>query len=359
METHHRILFDNAQSMAPVSDRSVDLVVTSPPYPMIEMWDDIFGDIDPRISNALKRCDGAQAFEGMHTQLDQVWREVHRVLKPGGIVCVNIGDATRTLGGDFQLFANHTRIVSCFLSLGFMQLPAILWRKPTNSPSKFMGSGMLPPNAYVTLEHEYILIFRKKGLRSFGSEIEKERRRASAYFWEERNTWFSDVWFGLIGATQKLNDNAARKRSGAYPFELAHRLIHMFSVLGDTVLDPFIGTGTTLHAAMCAGRCSVGFEIDRQFKPLILEKLEGIPDHSQQITCQRFAAHQRFVQERLASGKTIKHHNTFHDCPVITSQEKNLRLHIVSRIVDLGKNYFSATHSPWEGRGHALCGHHF
>ncbi len=350
METLHQIYYQNSQSLAPLPDQSVDLVVTSPPYPMIDMWDEIFSKLDPRISRALACSDGAQAFERMHAQLDPVWREVHRVLKPGGLACINIGDATRTVNGDFQLFANHTRIAHFLLSLGLMQLPAILWRKPTNSPNKFMGSGMLPPNAYVTLEHEYILIFRKKGIRRFTTEEEKELRRESAYFWEERNSWFSDVWFGLIGASQKMEKSSTRARSGAYPFELAYRLTLMFSVKGDTVLDPFLGTGTTLRAALCAGRGGIGFEIDPSFKPLLIDSMETLPRQSLTLAEARLAAHQRFVQDRTDTGKPLKHFNAYLNCPVMTRQEKKLRLDIVQRIDNLGQGRLKATLAAWQGR---------
>ena len=350
IETSHRIYYRNSQSMAALADRSVDLVVTSPPYPMIEMWDEIFGKLDSRITKLIAGGDGAQAFERMHAQLDTVWREVERVLKPGGLACINIGDATRSLHEHFQLFANHARITHFMLSLGLTQLPAILWRKPTNSPNKFMGSGMLPPNAYVTLEHEYVLIFRKKGIRKFTTAEEKELRRAGAYFWEERNTWFSDVWFDLAGTTQKMAADSARKRSGAYPFELARRLILMFSVKGDTLLDPFLGTGTSLHAAICTGRNSIGFEIDRSLKPVIEAPLATLPQQSVEMVAERLAAHARFVQERTAAGKEIRHYNSFLESPVITSQEKNLRLEIVQTVVADGKNRFKVHLAPWQDK---------
>ncbi|MFZ1986597.1 MAG: DNA methyltransferase, partial [Desulfatitalea sp.] len=160
METLHRMIFADAADMDSLNPESIDLVVTSPPYPMIEMWDELFCAADPAARKALAAADTDQAFERMHCQLDKVWAELRRVVKPGGIVCINIGDATRTIDGRFRLFANHARIILAFRALGFDQLPAIIWRKTTNAPNKFMGSGMLPPGAYVTLEHEYVLIFR-------------------------------------------------------------------------------------------------------------------------------------------------------------------------------------------------------
>jgi len=145
-----------------------------------------------------------KAYYLMNKELYKTWREVDRVMAKGGIVCINIGDATRKIGDNFQLYANHSQVTYYFEKMGYQVLPMIIWRKETNKPNKFMGSGMLPPNAYVTLEHEYILIFRKNGNRSF-NEHQKENRRNSAYFWKKGNIWFSDLWTDLKGISQKLN----------------------------------------------------------------------------------------------------------------------------------------------------------
>ena len=330
--TTHQIFLDDARHMSTVPAECVDLVVTSPPYPMIQLWDEQFSEISPDIKTALLKEDAQLAFELMHQQLDMAWTQMLRVLKPGAIACINIGDATRSMGGQFQLFANHSRVISKFLSLGFMQLPSILWRKPTNAPNKFMGSGMLPPGAYVTLEHEFILIFRKGGKRTFSGKIEKQARRESAYFWEERNQWFSDVWMDLRGAPQSVNMNQNRARSGAFPLELAFRLINMFSVIGDTVLDPFLGTGTTVLAAMCCGRESLGFEIDPTFQHTILKKMATVPETANAVIRQRLIAHHDFVQKRIEANETPKHHNPHYNVPVVTRQEEDLWLNPVQHV---------------------------
>lgn len=331
IQTSHHIIFGDAGSMSGIEDQSIDLVLTSPPYPMIRMWDDLFGLADPEIAAALSQNDGMGAFERMHRQLDAAWEESLRVLKTGGIACINIGDATRTLNGHFQLFPNHARIITRFLELGFSQLPTILWRKPTNAPNKFMGSGMLPPGAYVTLEHEYILTFRKGPRRTF-SEDRKSLRRQSAYFWEERNAWFSDVWFDLRGTSQKLNGRDREKRSGAFPLELPFRLMNMYSIQGDTILDPFLGSGTTMIAAMCAVRNSVGYEMDADLQQTILEKVALAADTANQIVQTRFDAHRRFVDHRMRTKGDLKHRNRLHGFPVMTRQEEDLQLHPVAHI---------------------------
>jgi len=190
--TSHKIYFEAAKDLQSIKDESIDLIVTSPPYPMIEMWDDIMGKQNPAIQKALQNGEGMTAFELMHKELDKTWKVCYRVLKEGGIACINIGDATRTLDGNFALYPNHARVIQSFSGIGFQCLPHIIWQKPTNAPNKFMGSGMLPPNAYVTLGYEFILIFRKGNKRTLKAS-EKANRKRSAYFWEERNQWFTDI----------------------------------------------------------------------------------------------------------------------------------------------------------------------
>ena len=273
----------------------------------------------------------------MHLELDKVWNEVNRVVKKGGFVCVNIGDATRTLGENFNLFANHARIISHFVKRGFTNLPEIIWRKPTNSPNKFMGSGMLPAGAYITLEHEFILIFRKGGKRIFKSDAEKLKRQQSAFFWEERNIWFSDLWT-LTGTNQKLNNKNSRERSAAYPFDLAYRLINMYSVKGDVVLDPFLGTGTTSLAALASGRNSVGYEVDKHLSDTIVETLSSEKINLlNNLIKERLNNHLDFVQKRLITKEDFdfKHFNKNYKFPVMTSQEVQLMINFVSDIQNI------------------------
>jgi len=274
----------------------------------------------------------------MHQRLDRVWSELWRVLVPGGIACINIGDATRTLKDEFALYPNHSRILHSMLLLGFSNLPNILWRKQTNAPNKFMGSGMMPPGAYVTLEHEYILVFRKGGKRLFKTAQEKANRRQSAYFWEERNHWFSDVWMDLKGTRQRTGDKTLRLRSGAYPFELAFRLIAMFSVMGDVVLDPFTGTGTTLCAAAAFGRNGIGYELDEAFGATIADSCRQSVSQGRRRIAERLDAHLQFIDDREQSGKPIKHTSRVYGFPVITRQESELILPLPASIQESGKH---------------------
>lgn len=321
--TSHKIFISSSQNMRYVPNESVDLIVTSPPYPMIEMWDGLFGSINPWITKGMDYSP-VESFSMMHRELGLVWRECFRVLRPGGIMCVNIGDATRSVGGTFQMFDNHSMVVSACVELGFVCLPCIIWRKQTNAPNKFMGSGMLPSGAYVTLEHEWILIFRKGDKRCFRSDDEKANRRKSAFFWEERNRWFSDVW-DIKGVKQKLDGADCRKRNASFPLEIPYRLVNMFSVFGDTVLDPFLGLGTTTIACMLSKRNSVGVEISSELFPNIKENIGGFGvDRMNGLVRKRIEEHLNFISEREKAGKPVKNYNQFLNCKVVTSQETDI-----------------------------------
>ena len=337
MKTTHKIHYKDSKKMGIIPSSSVHLAVTSPPYPMIAMWDDMFVHQDHKILKALNTSDGLKAFELMHKLLDQVWQELYRVLINGGIACINIGDATRTVGDNFMLYTNHARILSSLIKAGFSALPLILWRKPTNAPNKFMGSGMLPGGAYVTLEHEYILIVRKGSKREFKSAQEKQNRRESALFWEERNNWFSDVWLGLIGTQQKLKKNATRLRSGAFPFELAYRLVNMYSAKGDTVVDPFLGTGTTMWTAMASGRSSIGFEIETGFEEIIEANKNKIMASSNGRIQQRMHDHLAYLDSRKDEKGKFKYLNRHYKFPVMTRQETELFINPLKSITPTDK----------------------
>ncbi|TMI57045.1 site-specific DNA-methyltransferase [Candidatus Bathyarchaeota archaeon] len=259
----YRVVIGDSREMAEVNDRSIHLIVTSPPYPMVAIWDDFFTEVS------------ASTYDAMHEYLNQVWREVERVLVPGGIACINIGDATRTRDGLFHLYPNHSRIIENFEKLGFVTLPYVLWKKPTTKPhykgkGAFLGSGFLPPNAYVTLDMEYILIFRKGPPRSFPPK--DPDRYKSRFTKRERDEWFSQVW--KVQGVRQIVDGLER-RVAAFPEEIPRRLIRMFSVLGDLVLDPFLGSGTSLKAAMELGRRFVGYEKLEEMTEIIRRKTQA------------------------------------------------------------------------------------
>ena len=126
MQTIHKFFFEDSKNMHAIPSSSVHLVVTSPPYPMIEMWDELFKSRDKKIDRALKNGDAAEAFEIMHQELDPVWHEIYRILINGGIACINIGDAVRTIKDNFRLYANHVRILTALSKTGFSILPLIV-----------------------------------------------------------------------------------------------------------------------------------------------------------------------------------------------------------------------------------------
>jgi site-specific DNA-methyltransferase (cytosine-N4-specific) len=240
------------------------------------MWDEQFSKTDPKIAELWKMLEAdhreetvTEIYDAMHLNLARVWQETHRVLVDGGIACINVGDATRTVNGKFRLFPNHARVIEHCERAGFTTLPYILWKKPTTKPKykgkgAFLGSGFLPPNAYVTLDCEFILIFRKGNLREFPRN--DAVRHDSKFTKKQRDAWFTQIWT-LKGTRQTHNE--VERRTGAFPDEIADRLIRMFSVKGDVVLDPFLGSGTTTKVAMQNERSSAGYEIDPSLLPLI------------------------------------------------------------------------------------------
>ena len=207
-----------------------------------------------------------------------------------------------------------------------------------------MGSGMMPPSAYVTLEHEWILIFRKNGRRRFESDEEQLNRQASAYFWEERNVWFNDLW-QLPGSTQQLSPTGHRSRNAPFPFELPYRLINMYSVKGDTILDPFLGTGTTTFASMASERNSVGIEVDDSLGKFVLSQIstEKALVLNQYIN-QRLKQHEQFAR---GCEKPLNHFNTKHNVAVVTRQETRLQLRFIES-VEVRDNEFTIHYTEVE-----------
>lgn len=331
MTTTHEIYNANSNNLSCIADKSVQLIVTSPPYPMIEMWDDMFKEQSPVIETYFQSCKFEKAFEEMHLVLDVVWKECDRVLADNGFVCINIGDATRTLDGAFRLFSNHSRIIQFFGTMGYTVLPDILWRKQSNAPNKFMGSGMYPAGAYVTYEHEYILVFRKGGKRMFSGKT-KQMRQESAYFWEERNVWFSDLW-EIKGTSQIISKvNTPRNRSASFPFEVPYRLVNMYSVKGDTVLDPFCGLGTTNLACIASERNSIGVEISPEIAALARDIISEQAPKLNTVIESRLSAHSAFIDSLTDEKREKCYHNSFHGFQVKTKQETALQIRGLSHI---------------------------
>ena len=234
--------------MDEIEDESIHLVVTSPPYPMIEKWDTLFENLGAFRQG---RAPWGQ-FNNQHNVLYQVWCEVTRVLVEGGIACINIGDATRSFNKHFYCFPNFAKLTIQMQILDFTPLVPIIWKKISNRPNAFLGSGMLPPNGYIAQDCEYIGIYRKGNKRVF--KPHDLQRYASEFTKEERDEWFQQVWQipGAMGA----------KATSAYPIEVPKRLIQMFSLIDEIVLDPFAGTGTTSKACEELERKFIGYEVN-------------------------------------------------------------------------------------------------
>jgi len=333
MQTTHEVRVADARELS--VPETVDLVVTSPPYPMVEMWDDCFAAQAPTVRDALEEGDGDRAFALMHDVLDAVWERLADVVREGGIVAINVGDATRNLEG-FQQYPNAAEITRRMRGHGFQTLPDLLWRKPTNSAAKFMGSGTLPTNAYPTLEHEHVLLFRNGGTRSFPPG--DETRYESAFFWEERNEWFSDTW-EIRGERQRL-DGEGRDRSAAFPFEVPYRLVSMFSVYGDTVLDPFWGTGTTALAALVAGRNSLGYERDDELVDGFADAVDEAPALSRDVVTERLDQHRAF-----AADTDTRYEADHYEFGVKTKLERGIRFYEVTGVRRDGRTW-TATYEP-------------
>jgi site-specific DNA-methyltransferase (adenine-specific) len=248
--TTHRLIHGDARDLSFLEDASVHLVVTSPPYWNLKRYNenpDQLGHI--------------QDYETFLTELDKVWRQVYRVLVPGGrLVCV-VGDVcvARHDFGRHLVFPLHSDICVLCRRIGFDNLNPIVWHKianasyEVNNGSKFLGKPY-EPNAIIKNDMEFILMQRKPGGYRKPTEAQ---RKASKIKKEDFNRWFQQIW-NLTGASTKLHP-------APYPLELATRLVRMFSFVGDTVLDPFCGSGTTMVAALRSGRNSIGVEIDPEY----------------------------------------------------------------------------------------------
>ena len=237
----------SSEAMHEVENESVHLVVTSPPYPMIAKWDELELFVKGREEFIIDKID----FGAQHSRLLRIWEECKRVLVEGGIACINIGDATRSINKEFCCYPNYAKITMTMFEMGFTPLVPIIWKKISNRPNAFLGSGMLPSNGYIAQDCEYIGIYRKGGKRKF--KPHDLARYASEFTKEQRDVWFQQVWSigGAMGA----------KGTSAFPKEVPYRLVQMFSCLEEVVLDPFSGTGTTSRVCEELERKFIGYEI--------------------------------------------------------------------------------------------------
>jgi len=257
MNTHHKIINGDSRQMTELHDNSVHLAITSPPYWQLK---------DYGTENQIGFHD---SYENYINNLNLVWKECYRTLHNGCRLCVNIGDqfARAVYYGRYKVIPIREEIIKFCENIGFDYMGAIIWQKVTTSNTTGggvqMGSYPYPRNGILKLDYEFILVFKKLGDAPKPTKEQKELSKMTA---EEWNTNFAGHW-NFAGARQ--NGHIAM-----FPEELPRRLIKMFSFVDETVLDPFVGSGTTLLAAKNLDRNSIGFEINAEFVPFIKEKLD-------------------------------------------------------------------------------------
>jgi DNA modification methylase len=256
MKTHHKIIIGDSRKMKEVPDESVHLIITSPPYWQLKDY-----------GNG-KQIGFKDSYEEYINNLNLVWNECHRVLHKGCRLCINIGDqfARSVYYGRYKVIPIRTEIIKFCESAGFDYMGAIIWQKVTTchttGGATVMGSFPYPRNGIIKLDYEFILIFKKYGT---SPSVPKELKKQSRVTQEEWNQYFTGHW-NFPGEKQN-------KHLAMFPEELPKRLIKMFSFVGDTVLDPFLGSGTTSMAARNLNRNSIGYEINEDFLSTIKEKL--------------------------------------------------------------------------------------
>ena len=256
--TYHRLIQADAQDLSFIDDESIHLVVTSPPYWTLK-----------RYREHPDQLGHVADYETFLEELTKVWRECYRVLVPGGrLVCV-VGDVclSRRQNGRHVVVPLHADIAVACRRIGFDNLNPIIWHKianatyEVNNGTKFLGKPY-EPNAIIKNDIEFILMQRKPGGYR---KPTPEQRRLSRIDRKDYDEWFQQFW-NITGAS-------TRDHPAPFPLELAYRLVRMFSFVGDTVLDPFCGTGTSMLAAIRANRNSIGVEVDPAYCEMIVERL--------------------------------------------------------------------------------------
>jgi modification methylase len=260
--TSHRLISGDARSLEWLPDASVHLVVTSPPYWTLKKYNDgpnQLGDIGE--------------YEAFLDELDRVWAHCYRALVPGGRVCCVVGDVciARRNGGRHRVMPLHSDLQVRARKVGFDNLTPILWHKIANGVTEAAGNGggyygkPYQPGAVLKNDVEYVLFFRKAGGYRSAPPLVKALSMLNR---DEVSRWMRSIWSDVPGAS-------TARHPAPYPEEIASRLIRMFSFAGDTVLDPFAGTGTTTVAAIRTGRNSVSVEVDPEYLELARRRAEG------------------------------------------------------------------------------------
>ena len=257
-----KIYIKSSQDMSDIKDESVNLIITSPPYWSLKDY-----------GNENQIGFGSSSYEHYIEELNKVWKECVRVLAPDGKICINImpflltGEAarfdrreTRLVLDDITNFMNTTNQM--------FQFGLYIWDKRKIARFSSFGSYPFPPNIFSTYPYEWITVFSKKGKRNPVSKEIKEKSKLTTKEWQD---WAINSIWEMQPAKAKSENHPA-----PFPEELPKRLIKLYSFYGDTVLDPFLGTGTTAHAALKLGRKAIGYELNRDYFDLIKKKLSKI-----------------------------------------------------------------------------------
>ncbi len=257
--THHLLVQGDARDLSFIKDESIHLIVTSPPYWTLK-----------RYREHPMQMGHIEEYEDFIAELSKVWKECYRILVPGGrLICV-VGDVclSRKRYGRHVVVPLHADIAVSCRKIGFDNLNPIIWHKIANATyevsngTKFLGKPY-EPNAIIKNDIEFILMQRKPGGYRQPTVRQRELSKISK---EEYNEWFQQFW--------NISGTSTKEHPAPFPLELAYRLVRMFSFNGDTVVDPFCGTGTTMLAAIKSHRNSIGIEIDSYYCKMTLHRLQ-------------------------------------------------------------------------------------
>lgn len=254
--TNHKIYFGDSRALNKIEDKSVQLIITSPPYWQLKDY------------GSNNQIGFNNSYEEYINNLNLVWMECERILSEGCRLCINIGDqfARSVYYGRYKVVPIRTEIIRFCETLKMDYMGAIIWQKATTMNASgggaIMGSFPYPRNGILKIDYEFILIFKKLGNPPKPTLEQKEN---SIMTKEEWNQYFSSHW-NFSGVKQS-------EHIAMFPEELPKRLIKMFSFSGETIFDPFLGSGTTTLAAKNLGRNSIGYEINKEFESIIKEKL--------------------------------------------------------------------------------------
>ena len=255
-KTLHKVIIGDSRHMTEVKDELVHLVITSPPYWQLKDY------------GAKDQIGFNDSYQDYIDNLNKVWKECYRILYPGCRLCINIGDqfARAIIYGRYKVIPIRTEIIKYCESIGFDYMGGIIWQKvttcKTTGGATVMGSYPYPRGGIIKIDYEFIIIFKKLGKDPKPSQEIKEKSKLTQQEW---NDYFNGHW-NFPG--EKQNSHIAM-----FPKELPRRLVKMFSFYGDTVLDPFLGSGTTSRVALDLGRSSIGYEINQDFLETIKEKI--------------------------------------------------------------------------------------